>query len=174
MIGANGVPLSYVICQNDAPDLTEQDTWEQKAIYGAPHHGRSWKVDHTTVHQIILQNIGEDSDAYTYIKTRIRQENGRIDIQALRSRFEITSTIEAKINAAKRTIDTLQYRNKRSMSFEKFSAKLQHALDNLEDGGRAMHNGNVVDLIWRRVMNSELEGFIDALKVDHIRSPTNY
>ena len=37
-----------------------------------------------------------------------------------------------------------------------------------------MHNGDVVDLIWRRIMNSELRGFIDALKVDHIRSPTNY
>lgn len=174
MIGANGVPLAYIIRKEDAPDLSDRPTWELKAIHGAPHEGRAWKIDNTTVHQIILQNIGEDSDAYTYIKTRIRQENGRVDIKALRERFENTSTQEAKINAAKRTIETIQYRNERSMSFEKFSAKLQRALDDLEAGGRAMHNGDVVDLIWKKVLNSELKGFLDALKVDNIRAPKEY
>ena len=30
VVGAQGIPLSYVIRENDAPDQTERDAWEER------------------------------------------------------------------------------------------------------------------------------------------------
>ena len=40
IVGAQGVPLSYVIRENDAPDQTDHDTWEEKTVLTAPLTGR--------------------------------------------------------------------------------------------------------------------------------------
>ena len=42
------------------------------------------------------------------------------------------------------------------MSFEKFSSKIQLAVDMLTDCGRPPHNGDIVDIIWENIQNSEL------------------
>ena len=40
------------------------------------------------VHNIITRNILETSHAYTYIKPRIRKDNGRVDMEALKDRYQ--------------------------------------------------------------------------------------
>jgi hypothetical protein len=63
--GSKGVPLSYVIRAQEAPDLNGlgQLTWEESAVLGAPLAGLEYHADRMTVHLFILNNIGEDSDA---------------------------------------------------------------------------------------------------------------
>ena len=39
IVGAQGIPLSYVIRENNAPDHTERDTWEEKAVLAVPLTG---------------------------------------------------------------------------------------------------------------------------------------
>ena len=68
IVGAQGTPLSYVIRENDAPDQTDRDTWEEKAVLAVPLSGRRHKQDNLTVHSIILRNIVDKSDAFTYVK----------------------------------------------------------------------------------------------------------
>ena len=63
--GEQGIPLSHVIRENDAPDQTDRDTWEEKAALKAPLTGRLYKQDTIMVHNIILRNIADTSDAFT-------------------------------------------------------------------------------------------------------------
>ena len=111
IVGAQGIPLSYILRENGAPDQTEHDTWEEKAVLAVPLTGRIYKQDNLTVHNIILRNITDASDAFTYVKPYIKKDDDRTDIKALRSRYENVAMQEQYVSKAKRTIDTIQYRN---------------------------------------------------------------
>ena len=50
--------------------------------------GILYKQDNLTVHKIILPNIADASDSFTYVKSYINKVDGRTDIKALRSRYE--------------------------------------------------------------------------------------
>jgi len=174
IIGAKGVPLTYVIRENDAPDLLGHQTWEAKAIAATTLRGREYVRDATTVHQIIIRNITEDSDAYTYVKPILKHENGRKDFKALINRYESQAGIQERISEAQKVLSQIRYRNERAMSFEAFSAKIQNALDELDTCGRGEHNGNVVDKLWDKIQNPELQTYIAALKVDYQRDQRSY
>ena len=165
VIGVKGVPLVYVIRENDTPRENANYTWDQKYELSVELNGPEYNIDKKTVHQIILRNVGEDSDAYTYLKPRIDQEDGREDIKALFNRYDNQATQQERINTANRTLDTMVYKNERAMSFELFSSKIQEAVDDLEDCGRAPHDGDIVDKIWRKILNPELSAYVEALKV---------
>ena len=55
---------------------------------------------------------------------------------------------EQYVSEAKRTIETIQYRNERAMTLENFVSKLVKAVDELEQQGRGMHNTEIVEIIW--------------------------
>ena len=111
IIGAKGIALSYVIREDDDPNLADQDTWEYKAMLADPHKGNAYLQDKITVHKIILLNIADGLDAFTYVKPYIKKDDGRLDIQALRGWYKNAAMHEQYINKAKRALDTLTYRN---------------------------------------------------------------
>ena len=53
-----------------------------------PLSGRLYNQYNLTVNNIILRNISDESDAFTYVKPYIKKDDGRADIKALRSRYE--------------------------------------------------------------------------------------
>ena len=53
-----------------------------------------------------------------------REDDGRKDIKALRGRYENAAMNEQYVNEAKKTLETVAYRNERAMKFEKFVANL--------------------------------------------------
>ena len=67
IFGAQCIPMPYVNRENDAPDQTECDTWEEKAVLAVPVTGRLYKKDKLKVNNIILRNIADASDAFTYV-----------------------------------------------------------------------------------------------------------
>ena len=89
IIGAQGIPLYYIIRENNAPDQTERNTWGEKAVLVTALTGRLYKQDKLTVHNIILPNISDTLDAFTYVKPYIKKDDGKTDIKLLRSRYEI-------------------------------------------------------------------------------------
>ena len=174
IVKAQGIPLSYVIRENDVPYQTERDTWEEKAVLSVPLTGRLYKQDNLTVQNIILRNIADASDAFTYAKPYIKKDDVRADIKALRSRYENVAMQDQYVSEANRTIDIIQYRNEREMTFEKFVSKLVKAFEELEKRGRGMHNAEIVDIIWQRVRNAELSQYLTSLKVQFQHQPRNY
>ena len=52
--------------------------------------------------------------------------------------------------------------------------KIVRAVDELDKRNRGLHNADVVDMIWEKVTNPELNQYIVALKVQFQREPWNY
>ena len=125
IIVAKGITLNYVIRKNYMPELSDQDNWEERARLEAPHAGNTYRLDALAVHGVILRNIAEYSDAYTYVKTNIRQDGGRVDITVLRARYENAAMQDMHINEEKKTLANISYRNEQAMTFEKFVATFQ-------------------------------------------------
>jgi len=110
-------------------------------------NGPGFKIDARNEHQIILRNVHEDSDAYAYLKPLLRRQDGSLDFKALRNRYQSEASTPSIINNAKSVLSNLRYKNERSFSFERFSAKLQKAYDDLEEPGHQGHNGDIVDAL---------------------------
>ena len=111
IIGAKGIAISYVIREDDDPNLADQETWDHKAMLAAPHEDNAYLQDKLTVHNILLRNIVDGSDAFAYVKPYLKKEDVRLDIWALRWRYENAAMQEQYINEAKQTLETLTYRN---------------------------------------------------------------
>ena len=167
IIGAQGITLDYIIRHNDMPDLSDQANWEERDRLTAPHTGNTYRLDALNVHGVFFRNIAESSDAYTYVKTNIRQDDGRVDTTALRARYENTAMQDMHINERKKTLGNIAYRNKRAMKFDKFVATLQKAIEDLDMYGRGMHNGDIVDLLWTKMGNPKLALFVVSMKVHY-------
>ena len=60
------------------------------------------------------------------------------------------------------------------MNFEKFVAQFVGSIDELEKRGRGLHNADIVDMIWKKVLNAELIQYVIAIKVQYQRIPRNY
>ena len=68
IVGSQDIPLTYVIRENDAPDHTDHNTWEEEAVLAVPLTRTLYKQDNFIVHNIILRNIADTSDAFIYVK----------------------------------------------------------------------------------------------------------
>jgi hypothetical protein len=169
--GSKGVPLLYVIRTDATPDLTARTTWEELAIHAAPHQGLDYEADRMTVHLFLLNNIGEDSDAYTYIQPLLARNDGRRDITALIARYENDATVQTRVNEANKTWEMLVYKNERAMSFESFCQKIQKALQHFDRAGRPKHDGDVIDWIWNHIQHAELNQTVAALKAAQGMAP---
>ena len=91
IIGVRGVPLSYLIREDETPNFDPDVDYEDALDQAMTLEGAEYTQDARTVHKLITKNIAEDSDAYTYIKTLTRFRNGRRDILALRERYDSTA-----------------------------------------------------------------------------------
>ena len=174
IVGSQGVPLIYVIREEEAASFDDTIPYEEAIIQAVPLSGDKFNIDKRTVHQLVMNNVHEDSDAYTYVKPLLRRRDGRQDVLALRERYNSDATQQTIINEAKSTLDSLRYKNERSFSFERFSSKLQKAYDELEDNGRAVHNGDIVDALWSLIQDSSLQTYLASLRVDYQRNQRDY
>ena len=77
-------------------------------MLAAPHEVNAYLQDKLTVHNIILRNIADGLDAFTYVKPYLNKYNGRLAIKYLRGRYENAAMQEQYINEAKRTLETLK------------------------------------------------------------------
>lgn len=92
IIGVRGIPLNYVIRPDAAPAFDATMPYEEAVLQAVTLTGVEFTQDARTVHKIILKNVHEDSDAYTYVKPLVRHRNGRRDMLALRERYSSDAT----------------------------------------------------------------------------------
>ena len=88
IIGTKGIALSYVIRADDDPNLADHETWEYKAMLATPHKGNEYLQEKLKVNNIILCNIADGSDTFTYVKPYLKKDDGGLSIQSLRGRYE--------------------------------------------------------------------------------------
>ena len=70
-------------------------------------------------------------------------------------------------NEVKKTLANIAYRNERAITFEKFVATLQKAIDDLEMYGHGIHNGDIFDLLWTKIGNPDLAPYVVSMKVHY-------
>ena len=64
-----------------------------------------------TVHKIVLRNIADGSSSFTYVKSHIRMDDGRVDVKAIHNRYKNASMQEQYISDTKHILFTISYRN---------------------------------------------------------------
>ena len=101
IIGVKGVLLTYVIRETEDAEFDDDLDYDNAIINAVELMGEDYKIDARTVHQLILRNVHEDSDAYTYIKPLLRRPDGCLDILALCDRYHNDATKQAIINSAR-------------------------------------------------------------------------
>ena len=174
IIGVNGVPLSYVTRTNATPSVVGFATWEEKVIGASPITGREFVQDARTVHNIVLKNLSDNSEAYTYIENSLEDQDGRVDILALRARYANKSADDVLGNEAKGSFQRLVYKNERAMSFEKFQEQFLKAINDLDKAKRPMNSADIIDAIWEKVQHPGLTEYIAALQVQQNFNPITH
>ena len=165
IIGVTGVPINYVTRATATPTLVGFATWEEKVIAASPIIGRDFKQDAKTVHNLIMKNLSENSEAYTYIENSIDEQDGRVDIIALRARYSNKSADDVLGNEAKESFRNLVYKNERAMSFEKFQERFLKSINDLTKANRPMNSADIIDEIWQKIQHPGLNEYIAALQV---------
>ena len=78
------------------------------------------------------------------------------------------------INEARKSLETLYYRNGRAMKLEVFNRSFQNSVNILDSYGCTMHNKDVIDLLWKKLNNAELAMFVASIKEDYCRNRHKY
>ena len=168
ILGQDGVPLSYVIRENEQPDYDLESQadydFESLAIDCAPLTGLVFKTDARKVHQLIHGFVqGETSE--TWIKPREKRQNGRLDYQALLAHYGGEGNKSVRIKEAESLRTTLIYKNERVMSFEKFLTSMQAMFTGFEDNDEILTNAQKIRLLFQKVQATNLQQAKSALKV---------
>ena len=164
LLGADGVPLVYVIRENDAPDhTTNHPDFVSKTIACAPLHGEFFDADKLSVFNLIVSfTTGHPSG--DWIKSTLSQLNGRVSMKALRSHFAGAGNATRNIAEADRLKESLHYKGERALAFETFLTQMQKMFNIYEKEGEAINEAEKVRLLFKKVQHNQLSDAISALR----------
>ena len=127
--GSEGVPLSYILRENDGPDPTPNPDFKDDYVMNAPLIGTSYVSDAREVHAAIRKLITGNTQAEAIIKPFEAQCDGRADWKALKHHYEGVGIYSADIAKASHTISNLYYAGEKDgrMWWTKFQTELDWA-----------------------------------------------
>jgi len=163
--GVNGVPLSYVVREKEAPDVdASYESFNERAIACAPLIGATYQADARKVHQLIKSFLQTET-AEQWVKPLAKKQSGRADMQALRNHYSGEGNTSRRIAVAERTRDTLHYKSERAMQFSAFLDKLQKMFNIFEEEGEELSEQAKVRMLLKKVEHPQLQDAIGALRV---------
>ena len=164
-MGSNGIPLSYVIRENDEPLVDEEYTnFVTQTIYCAPLEGEYYTADRMAVFNMIVSfTTGQPSG--DWIKGTLRYSDGRRSMKALRNHFSGEGNASRRIAEADRLKDSLHYKNERAMNFETFLTQCQKMYNIYEKQDEPMAEDAKLRFLFQRIQHPDLKHAIEALKV---------
>ena len=163
--GVDGVPLSYVIRDNDGPppDGKVYASFLDETIYCEPLNGSYFDADKQVVHQALISfTAGQPSE--DWLKSVARHKDGRRSMQALRDHFSGEGNATRRIAEADRMKKNLHYKNEKSLSFETFLTRCQKMFNIYEKQGEPMLEDAKVRFLFERTQHAGLQGHVQALK----------
>ena len=170
-IGTAGVPLAYVVRENDDPDEeTVFANFVEETISRAPLTGEYYDADAQTVYQALI-SFTTGQPLHNWIKNTSRYRDGRRSMQALWDHFAGEGNTSRRIAEADRIKESLHYKNERSMAFETFLTKCQSMFNIYEQEDEPMEEDAKIRFIFRKVQHPVLDKTIEALKATIATSP---
>ena len=164
-LGANGIPLSYVIREHDAPDTNAHyDDFVTKTIACAPLSGEFYEADRMTVFNFLV-SFTIDQPSGEWIKATLRYNNGRRSMKALRNHFSGEGNTSRNKAEADKLKESLHYKNERAMTFEIFFTQCQKMYNIYDKEEEAMSEDAKIRFLFKRIQHPSLQPAIEALKV---------
>ena len=163
-IGANGIPLSYVIREEAEPDVDgDHSDFVTKTVACAPLAGEYYDADKQSVYNMIVSfTTGQPSG--DWIKSTMRYSDGRRSMTALRDHFAGEGNATRNLAEAERLQQAIHYKSERAMTFENFLTQCQKMFNIFEKEGEEMSEEAKVRFLFKKVEHSGLRSPIDALK----------
>ena len=109
MPGRDGVPLSYIVRDNDNPDHTPNINFLDDYVMMAALTGSSYKIDSTKVHAFIQTRIMGNEEAEATIKPHEHAHDGRKDWKALKEHYEGSGIFAKDIIQAENDLASMIY-----------------------------------------------------------------
>jgi hypothetical protein len=162
-LGINGVPLAYVIREEDHMDGTVYPSFVEECVARARLDGTEFVEDSRTVHQII-QSLTVGENAAHWLKDNVKKRNGRLDMVALRSHFRGAGNQSRHIDQANHLQEKLHYKNERAMPFLDFILKVKEMFNIFADCGEPHPESAKLRFLWERVSSLILLPTVDAMK----------
>ena len=171
LIGMNGIPLSYVIRENDAPSRTATHAnFTEECIACAPLTGVGYESDRSAVHQALLSfTTGQPSE--NWIKSLDQFKDGRRSMKKLRDHFSGEGNATRRVADADRDKETLHYKNERSLPFETFLTKCEKMYNIYETHGEKMAEEAKIRFLFRKIHHVGLSSAIEAMKAKITTDP---
>lgn len=163
--GSNGVPLSYVIRENEDVGLadTVYDTFKERMIARAPHTGEYWLADKQRVHTLLLSFLqGEKTESW--IRPLDRYQDGRRDMIALRRHYSGEGNSTRRISDAQHIRQTLHYKSERFLQFNTFLDSLQKMFSIYEEEGEPLSERAKVDELLSKIQCPQLAAAVSQLR----------
>jgi hypothetical protein len=170
ILGQDGVPLSYIICENDEPDYDDEDEedfdFEQLSIKCAPLVGVFYKTDACKVHQWI-HGFLQGETAETWIKPKEKRQNGQLDFKAFQVHYGGEGNKSVRIKEAEVLGNLLHYKNERAMSFQKVLTNMQAMFTGFEDNNELLTDAQKIRLLFQKLQSPRLTQAKNALQVSY-------
>ena len=146
--GVRGVPLSYVVRENDAPnhDMDFGNDFTACSIACTPLDDASFRADARKVHELLMNFLVAES-AEQWIKDLTPCVNGRRDMEALRNHYRGEGNASRRIVTAEKLRESLHYKSERSLPFSTFLDRMQKMFNIFkEEGEQLTENAKVREL----------------------------
>ena len=167
-LGAYGIPLSYVIRENDDPNpnglsLLQYPDFMTMTVNCAPLTGEYYAADKLAVFKMLVSfTTGQPSG--DWIRSTLRYADGRKSMKALRDHFAGEGNATRNKATADRLKDSLHYKSERAMTFENFLTGCQKMFNIYEKENEPMTDDAKTRFLFKQVQNANLRGAIEALK----------
>ena len=164
--GVYGVPLSYIVRDNEAPDHGRdfEGDFTEEIIACAPLRGPKFKADARKVHQL-LKNFLTAESAEQWIRPLAARGNGRDDILELRRHYEGEGNQSRRIASADKYRETLHYKSERAMPWETFLDRMQKMFNIYKEEGEEMTENAKLRELFKRTKHPQLTESVKALEV---------
>jgi hypothetical protein len=163
-LGSSGIPLSYVVRDNDDPDTTtEQPEFINKTVACAPLNGEHFDADKLTVFNFIVSfTTGQPSG--DWVKDTVRFSNGRRSMKALRDHFLGEGNATRSLASAEGLRSSLRYVNERSMAFETFLTQCQRMFNIFKQENEPMSEEAKIRFLFQSIQHKDLLVAVEALR----------
>ena len=173
--GRNGVPLSYVVRNNETAIIRVNPQFLDDYVDQAPLHGPAFAADVEEVHSYIIGFITENPAAENKILPFATRSDGRVDFIALKEHYEGVGANAKAIVKAEDDITNMFYSGEKKphMWWEEFETRLSLAFATLDkEAGRIVHSDvSKLRLLNRKVKADFLEPVRTSIELELARVP---
>ena len=158
-----GVPLLYVVRENDTPDHETDfgNDFTTCSVACAPLNDASFSADARKVHQLLMNFLVAES-AEQWIKDLTPRVNGRRDMEALRNHYGGEGSASRRIATAEKLRESLHYK---SEPFSTFLDRMQKMFNIFKEEGEQLTENAKVRELFKRVQHMQLQDTVKALCV---------